>query len=118
MNKKEFFEYIIPMIEDDFKNRGFIFKKSKGSFIKAMVDGWCAIKFTFYQFATTDNLIVSFALRNNSVEDILRRFIYVNPKDQKDSVTFGVTLTRLLNQRTTHFEFNSFTELDSPLDLK
>jgi hypothetical protein len=99
MNKKGFFEYLVPKVEKLLNELGFIYRKSKDGFVKNIDDGWIRVYFSFYQFALTDNINVGFQVRKNTVEELFVKYVEVNPSNHKTIPTFTFALPHLFFQQ-------------------
>jgi hypothetical protein len=118
MNKKEFFEYVVPKVESYLTRLGFVYKKSRDGFIKLIEDGCITVPFSFYQYAGTDNFNVGFEVRKNSEQEIYVKYVKRNPVSHATSNTFGFYLVSLLNQKDNAFPFIGNKELDVLLKEK
>ena len=118
MNKKKYFEYILPVIEPILERQGFIFKKSKDSFEKKIFDGLIKIQFNFYDFALTYNINIGFETRINKVQDIFVRYKNINSVNHKDSSTINFALAGLINHTEKVFRFKTVGELDAIISEK
>ncbi|MEO7312766.1 MAG: hypothetical protein ABIX01_20450 [Chitinophagaceae bacterium] len=118
MNKKGYFQYILPIIEPILIAKNFEYKRSKDYFELKMAGGWFRIQFSFYDFATTYNINIGVEIRIEVVQQIFNRYKNINPNDFKDTFTLILTLPELLNHSEKVFRFNTVGELDSILNDK
>lgn len=118
MNKKEYFEYIVPIVEPMLSKYGLTYKKSKDAFIKKIDDGWIKVSFVYYQFALTNNVNIGFEIRRNSVEEIYVHYIDMNPSGYKETSSIGFSLGHLLNIKDAVkvFRFTTINELNEIIE--
>jgi hypothetical protein len=114
MNRKEYFEYLIPGIEPVLNMQGFEFKKSTGSFEKKINDGLLKVLFDFYQVGLYYEVNIAFIVRIHSVQNIVVNYIRMNLAEAKHTHTLIFLLSDLLN-RPSPFKFRTEAELDEIL---
>ncbi|MGG9964177.1 hypothetical protein [Ferruginibacter sp. SUN106] len=118
MNKKQYVEYMLPVIESILLAQGFIFKKSKDAFEKKTLNGWSKVNFYFHQFGFDNKINIDLVLRINAVQDIFVKYHDINPGNHKDTDSIGFVLTDLLKHDHNGFAFKTVGELDTILNEK
>jgi|GEM_PF-6413014 len=118
MNRIEFSNYISHKVPPYFEPLGFSYIKSKYAFLKKNKEGWIRISFGFYQFAETNNFNVSFEVRRNIVEEIVVKYVDINPSEHKNTSTVLFILSSLLGHKYKGgvFEFTTLEKLDEIIE--
>lgn len=118
MDKKKYFEYILPVLQPVLIAQGFKFIKSKDAFEKKIVGGWIRINFFFHHFGFANKVNMDFSLRIDALQNIFVKYRKMNPSNYKDTASIGFALTSLLGQDQNGFEFETVGEIDELLNNK
>jgi hypothetical protein len=111
MNKAEYFQYLIPIVEPILSKQGFKYQKSKFGFLKKIKNGRLEINFSFYQFASTYNINASLDIRLDRIQDVFVKYRNINPNNFRDSYTIWFRLDRVNRHKSNAFSFQYPGEL-------
>lgn len=114
MNKIKFANYLSGKLNPYLEPLGFSFVKSKSAFLNNDKEGWVRFNLGFYQFAGTNNFDISFEVRKNNIEELLVKYVDINPSEHKKTSTVLFVFSSLLGHKYKDgkFEFNETNSLD------